>query len=96
MSDLRQHASLQKCQLRAARALLGWSVADVTHAAAVSRASLNRAENDNMPTPSVKLVRLLALTYEAAGVEFTYDRGPGVRLSLGVPPEKRSSVRYGF
>ena len=67
-------------QLRAARALLNWTVRDLADRAGVDRDTVARAETDaTAPGPAVpKLVKAL----EAAGVEFIAENGdgPGVRL----------------
>lgn len=68
-------------QLRAARALLGWSTQRLALESGVSLASIRRAEfgAGSHQTNEAVAVRLL-IAIESAGVEFTAaeGRGPGV------------------
>jgi hypothetical protein len=73
-------------QIRAGRALLGWSAATLAEQAAVSEATVRRAETVDH-TPRMRSDNLLALqrAMEAAGVLFldagdTRPGGVGVRL----------------
>lgn len=70
-------------QIRAARALLDWSQADLADRAVVSRASIQRLEKGLGSTTDVyfKVVRAL----EGQGIEFqpaSPTRGEGVNLAL--------------
>jgi transcriptional regulator with XRE-family HTH domain len=67
-------------QLRAARALLNWTVRDLAEKAGVHRNTVTRAETEeNHPGHAVaQIVR----TLEAAGIEFTNGGQPGVRMKL--------------
>ena len=74
-------------QIRAARALLGWSGADLARRAGVSYPTVQRAETST-GIPGMRLYNLIALkrTLEVGGVIFLdqgelRDGGPGVRLS---------------
>jgi transcriptional regulator with XRE-family HTH domain len=73
-------------QIRAARALLGWSVRDLAHRAVVSLSTVNSLEGGAGP-PAVSDKKLAAIrgVLEAAGIEFTNGHMPGVRLN----PKKR-------
>ena len=65
-------------QLRAARALLDWTVRELAEQAEVHRNTITRAETD--ATAHGHAVAQVVLTLEAAGVEFTNGEQPGVRL----------------
>ena len=73
-------------QIRAARALLGWSGADLARRAGISYPTVQRAETAT-GVPGMRLYNLIALkrALEARGVIFLdqgelRDGGPGVRL----------------
>lgn len=68
-------------QLRAARAMLAWSMEDLATRSGVSSRTIMRAEQDGQPV-SVRTLRRLVATYHAAGIEFigSNDRGSGVRF----------------
>ncbi len=74
-------------QLRAARALLGLSQADLARRAGVSVPTLKRCETDSEKAPNVSEATRdqIVAALEAAGVEFTNGDAPGVRL----PRKKR-------
>lgn len=73
-------------QIRAARALLGWSMKTLAEKADVSPITIQRAETAP-DVPNMKTQNLAAIqrTLEGAGVRFlapgdTIDGGPGVRM----------------
>ena|ERR1700731_3173717 len=74
---------LASSQIRAARAVLRWTVDDLAREAALGRNTILRAEAADEQT-SLTVANNLAVrrALEAAGVEFIDDdgRGPGVRL----------------
>ncbi|MDE3240716.1 MAG: helix-turn-helix transcriptional regulator [Paracoccaceae bacterium] len=72
-------------QLRAARALLGWSQARAAEASGLSSMTIKRAEGSGKPTPSVDAVETIRKALEAAGVVFLSENGngPGVALRKG-------------
>jgi ribosome-binding protein aMBF1 (putative translation factor) len=74
---------LSSSQIRAARALLRWSAADLAKESALGANTVRRAEVAENGT-SLTAANELALrrTLEAAGVEFIDENGggPGVRL----------------
>src|SRR5215831_17395271 len=74
---------LNSAQIRAARALLQWSAAELAREAALGLATIKRAELADGET-SMTMANDLAVrrALEAAGVEFIDDNGggPGVRL----------------
>ena len=66
-------------QLRAARALLGWSQTDLAGAAKLSRPTVDRAERVGVSSDALVALRR---ALEKAGVVFVDENGdgPGVRL----------------
>lgn len=72
-------------QIRAARALLGWTADDLADAAGVGVATVRRFEIvKGVPSGQVRIMEALKSTLEAAGVEFigAPEDQPGVRLKL--------------
>lgn len=72
-------------QLRAARALLGWSARELAEKSRVSLPTIQRIETTNGKLVSQERTILdLAKTLEEAGIEFigTPERGVGVRFKL--------------
>jgi transcriptional regulator with XRE-family HTH domain len=71
-------------EIRAARALLGWSQLELAEAASVGVATVRRLESADMEIRgSAETVWKIQQALEAAGVEFIPDeggRGAGVRL----------------
>jgi len=78
-----KRASLTSSQIRAARALLRWSAADLAREAALGANTVRRAEVAEGET-SLTAANELAIrrTLESAGVEFIDENGggPGARL----------------
>ena len=69
-------------QIRAARALVGWSQSDVAIAAGLSIPTVKRAEADGGIRVSEDAMLAIANALKKAGVEFIAENGggPGVRL----------------
>lgn len=67
-------------QLRAARALLGLSQAEVAEAAGLSVPTVKRAEGAGAISASASALAAIRAALEAQGVEFTNGDRPGVRL----------------
>ena len=69
-------------QIRAARALIGWSQTEVATAAGLSIPTVKRAEADGGIRVSEDAVVAIACALKKAGVEFIAENGggPGVRL----------------
>ena len=71
-------------QIRAARALIGWSAQDLANASSVGVATIRRAElkdrETGMTAPNIAAIRA---ALEAAGVLFIdqNSEGPGVQLN---------------
>lgn len=74
---------ISSAQIRAARALLRWSAADLSAASGVGTATLQRMEvMDGVPSGQVRTLMAIKEALETAGVEFigTPEDNPGVRL----------------
>ena len=72
-------------QIRAARALIHWSAADLASASGIGSATIKRMEvMEGVPSGNVKTLLALKAALESAGVEFvgTPDDRPGVRLAV--------------
>jgi transcriptional regulator with XRE-family HTH domain len=71
-------------QLRAARALIGWTREDLATAAGATERNLARIESAEI-TPRPRTVAAIRAALEAAGVEFIPENGggAGVRLRKG-------------
>jgi transcriptional regulator with XRE-family HTH domain len=69
-------------QIRAARALIGWSQTDVASAAGLSIPTIKRAEADGGIRVSEDAMLAITNALKKAGVEFIEENGggPGVRL----------------
>ena len=70
-------------QIRAGRALLRWSSADLSEQSGIGTATIKRLEvMDGVPSGQVRTLQAIKLALEAAGVDFigTPDDRPGVRL----------------
>ena len=69
-------------QIRAARALVGWSQTQVATAAGLSIPTVKRAEADGGIRVSEEALVAIACALKKAGVEFIAENGggPGVRL----------------
>ena len=76
-------STLIGAQIRAARAMLGWSLADLAQASGVSLSTIRRAEAGmgvlNITLPNLNSMRI---ALKAAGIEFigTPDHAPGIRI----------------
>ena len=83
--------SLSGGQIRAARALLRWSAADLAREAALGANTVRRAEVAEEET-SLTAANELAIrrTLEAAGVEFIDENGGGPGLRLRKPAKEKS------
>lgn len=71
-------------QIRAARALLRWSAADLSAASGVGTATLQRMEvMEGVPKGQVRTLMAIKQALEVAGIEFigAPDDRPGVRLA---------------
>ena len=76
---------LSSSQIRAARALLGWSGIDLAERSAVGITTLRRYElQRGIPSANTSVLLTLKNTLENAGIEFTGDPlvNPGVTLRI--------------
>ena len=76
---------LSSRQIRAARALLGWSGTDLTEKSGVGITTLRRYElQKGIPSANTSVLLTLKETLENAGIEFTGDPllNPGVTLRI--------------
>ena len=84
--------ALTSAQIRAARALLQWSAADLAKESSVGVNTIRRAEiaGDQIALTAANSA-MLRRVLEAAGVEFIDENGggPGVRLRGGETSKKR-------
>ena len=72
-------------QIKAARAMLGWSAIELANRSGVGSASIKRYEvQDGVPVANTKNLMAIRNTLEDAGVQFTGDPlvNPGVTLNL--------------
>ena len=68
-------------QVKAARALLGWSQSDLARQSGISEPTIARLESaEGKLGGRGETVRRIRAALEAAGVEFTNGDQPGVRL----------------
>ena len=76
---------LSSSQLRAARALLGWSGTNLAEKSGVGITTLRRYElQKGIPSANTTVLLVLKETLEKAGIEFTGDPlvNPGVTLRI--------------
>jgi transcriptional regulator with XRE-family HTH domain len=71
---------LTPAQSRAARGLLDWSQSTLGARANLSESTIRDFEKGRR-VPSINNLDAIQRAFEAAGVEFTHDMGPGVRMS---------------
>ena len=76
---------LSSSQIRAARALLGWSGTDLADLSGVGITTLRRYElQRGIPSANTSVLMMIKKTLESAGIEFTGDPlvNPGVTLRI--------------
>ncbi|WP_280741333.1 helix-turn-helix transcriptional regulator [Rhizobium sp. 2MFCol3.1] len=66
-------------QIRMARAALKWGVRDLAKAAGVTPATVTRIEGGK--TGHTATLKAIQLAFEAAGLEFLFENGVGVRIT---------------
>ena len=72
-------------QIKAARAMLGWSAIELANRSGVGSASIKRYEvQPGIPIANTKNLMVIRNTFEEAGIEFTGDPlvNPGVTLHV--------------
>jgi transcriptional regulator with XRE-family HTH domain len=72
-------------RVRAARALLGWSAADLAAAAMVGLASVKRMEAPAVASPSPDTFYAIMRAFEDAGIRFLWPDGGGWGIELRPP-----------
>lgn len=75
-------------QCRAARALLNWTQATLAEHAGVARKTIADFELATR-TLHIRTRRDITSTLEAAGIEFSWDEGQGVRFSTGAQARRK-------
>jgi len=68
-------------QIKAARALLGWSQEELGRQAGLSHPTVKRLEGNTELKASAEARDKIIHTLEAVGIEFTNGKKPGVRLN---------------
>lgn len=72
-------------QIKAARAMLGWSAMDLSSASGVGAATIRRYEVQyGVPNANTAVLMSIKKCFESAGIEFTGDPliNPGVTLQI--------------
>jgi len=72
-------------QIKAARAMLGWSAIELANRSGVGSASIKRYEvQPGIPVANTKNLMVIRNTFEEVGIEFTGDPlvNPGVTLHV--------------
>ena len=72
-------------QIKAARALLGWSAEDLAKESGIGLTTIRRYEmGEGIPKANVSNLQQLIVTLQSAGIELTGDplKNPGVTLHL--------------
>jgi ribosome-binding protein aMBF1 (putative translation factor) len=73
-------ATISPAQLRAARAWLNWSQAELAKAASVAKAVVNRYEQ-GYSVPHAESMKKAQKALEAAGIRFVFDGMKGTGIS---------------
>lgn len=78
---------MQAAQIKAARALLGWSQADLMEQTGISKPTIARMEQSDGDVRGHKVtLAMLNRVFADAGIVFLQDdEGYGVRLNIGRP-----------
>jgi transcriptional regulator with XRE-family HTH domain len=84
--------TLNQIQCRAARALLGWSQAELAYQARVAIKTVADFER-GMTAPHRRTLAQIAEALEDAGVQFLNGGAPGVQLTPSVAAKPRLSVK---
>ena len=78
-------------QIKAARAMLGWSATELAENSGVGSATVKRYElQEGIPQATTKVLMAIKTTLEGEGIEFTGDPlvNPGVMLNLASHQDK--------
>lgn len=79
-------------QIRAARALLGWTQAALAENAGLSEISVKNIER-GVAAPKASTMAALITAIEKGGVEFTNGGQPGVRMKAKAKPRGKAKSR---
>ena len=77
---------INPAQIRAARALLAWTLDDLSTACGLPKRTLTRVENSTV-APRASTLEIICTALEAAGIEFIPENGGGAGVRL-----KKTSV----
>jgi transcriptional regulator with XRE-family HTH domain len=78
-----ERKTITGAQIRAARALIGWSAYDLAGRASLGVATIRRAEATDGPlTMTVSNLAAVRRTLKTAGVDFIFDADGGLGVSL--------------
>jgi hypothetical protein len=95
MADVYRAQPIMACQIRAARALLRWSLPDMAQKTGLGESTLRRLERaPGVPSTTVDTLMRVRMAFEGACIAFvpddgTPEGGPGVRYCC--PHELRKS-----
>lgn len=80
-------------QIKAARSLLGWEQYELALRSGVAISTIRRLEGfkDAPLGAHIETLTKIRRAFEAAGIEFLHNPGPGVRLSVAPGAETRLS-----
>jgi transcriptional regulator with XRE-family HTH domain len=82
---------ISSSQIKAARAMLGWSALDLAEASGVGPATIRRYEVQNgIPSANTKVLKELMSALERGGIEFSGD--PLVNPSVTLNIKKRAQL----
>jgi hypothetical protein len=85
---------ITSAQIRAARALLRWSAADLVSASKVSLPTIRRMEaSDGVPAGHTRNLAAVTQALEKAGVLFIDSNGGGPGVRLRNPPNQSGTAR---
>ena len=95
-SDVYPKKMITRAQIRAARALIGWTQADLALASGVSGVAIKNLERGATDRPRVSTIRNIQAAFDQAGVIFLAagdirDGGVGVRIKGPRRSVKRAS-----
>lgn len=90
-----QDPDLTSVQIKAARAVLGWSVAELAEVTGIGTATINRYEAaEGVPRSRKGHLATLRHIFESKGVRFvgTPEDGPGIRVYAASPAPRDSGL----
>ena len=85
---------LHTAQIKAARSLLGWRQEDLSRAAGVGLATIQRIEKSDGPVSgNYGTVLRIQAALEKAGIQFTNDEAGGMGVRLQSKPSKAPGIK---